>query len=245
MYTSHSDISDEQLNNVRSKFAAFIAAKLPIEKVGMTKAEFIAALPDNFTTSKVNATRKLGNGLIPAFRIGSSVRWSHGIALSNTGDISVEDTFFSRPSNGDKKAFIVAFVGEKDYAEQPAIIGSTSEIIQWADHMEIRTISDLNALKSHSSEQSDFALHSEFRQDMKISDITNMVLKRGTIRLICIAGPTSSGKTTFATKLSMCLRNHGLKAIPLTVDHYYLPLDRQPKYQVCYNCTTDRPIHVC
>lgn len=62
-------------------------------------------------------------------------------------------------------------------------------------------------------------------------DITQVVA-RGTVRLICIAGPTSSGKTTFATKLSIFLRNQGLRAIPLTVDHYYLPLDRQPKYQV-------------
>ncbi len=55
------------------------------------------------------------------------------------------------------------------------------------------------------------------------------MVTRGTVRLICIAGPTSSGKTTFATKLSMFLRNHGLRAHALTVDHYYLPLNRQPK----------------
>jgi len=51
------------------------------------------------------------------------------------------------------------------------------------------------------------------------------------VKIICIAGPTSSGKTTFANKLCMYLRGKGLEAIPLTVDHYYLPLDRQPKYQ--------------
>ena len=63
-------------------------------------------------------------------------------------------------------------------------------------------------------------------------DGNQQVVKKGSVRLICIAGPTSSGKTTFATKLSIALRNQGFHAVPLTVDHYYLPLDRQPKYQV-------------
>merc|ERR1719183_336792 len=51
------------------------------------------------------------------------------------------------------------------------------------------------------------------------------------VKLICIAGPTSSGKTTFSNKLCMYLQGQGFDARPLTVDHYYLPLDRQPRYQ--------------
>jgi len=51
------------------------------------------------------------------------------------------------------------------------------------------------------------------------------------VKVICIAGPTSSGKTTFANKLCMYLQNKGFLAKPLTVDHYYLPLNRQPRYQ--------------
>jgi len=81
----------------------------------------------------------------------------------------------------------------------------------------------------------DYVLHCEFRQEAKLAAIATKVSERkesGTpVKVICIAGPTSSGKTTFATKLCMYLQNAGFVAKPLTVDHYYLPLDRQPKYQ--------------
>ncbi|KAH8062075.1 calcium dependent phosphoinositide phospholipase C [Aureococcus anophagefferens] len=71
----------------------------------------------------------------------------------------------------------------------------------------------------------------EFRQEAKIHDLARAVAARRGVGLICIAGPTSSGKTAFAAKLGMYLRNEGVDTVGLTVDHYYLPLDRQPKYQ--------------
>lgn len=78
-------------------------------------------------------------------------------------------------------------------------------------------------------------LNCEFRQEAKLALIAQRVMDRQTggkpLRLICIAGPTSSGKTTFSNKLCMYLNGQGFDAKPLTVDHYYLPLDRQPKYQ--------------
>merc|ERR1719221_1843635 len=70
---------------------------------------------------------------------------------------------------------------------------------------------------------------------MKLAEIGSKIKEREAqgkaVKIICIAGPTSSGKTTFANKLCMYLQNAGYVAKPLTVDHYYLPLDRQPKYQ--------------
>ncbi|KAH8059901.1 calcium dependent phosphoinositide phospholipase C [Aureococcus anophagefferens] len=77
----------------------------------------------------------------------------------------------------------------------------------------------------------DYALQAEFRQEAKIHDLARAVAARRGVGLICIAGPTSSGKTAFAAKLGMYLRNEGVDTVGLTVDHYYLPLDRQPKYQ--------------
>jgi len=71
--------------------------------------------------------------------------------------------------------------------------------------------------------------------EAKISEIASKIQERERagrpVKVVCIAGPTSSGKTTFANKLCMYLQNVGFLARSLTVDHYYLPLNRQPKYQ--------------
>lgn len=247
LYSCRGDVSDEQLDKIRTAIRAVVAENIPVTPVNLSAEEFEAAVPETFTLSKRGARRVAAGQPVPAFRIGESVRWAFGEALASTGELDEKELFVTRPSaKFGRSSFVVAFVPEERYREEPALVGSTSDIIRWADGMDCNSLADLNDIEAHSSAQSDFALHSEFRQDMKVSDITNMVLERGTVRLICIAGPTSSGKTTFATKLSMCLRNHGLRAFPLTVDHYYLPLDRQPKYQVrrrwvsmCgHHCTT-------
>lgn len=106
---------------------------------------------------------------------------------------------------------------------------SIREVRQWGDTVGVTSIADLDGLEVVGRGRKDFALQSEFRQDMKIAEIVSKIAAAKTdVKLICIAGPTSSGKTTFATKLSMYLNNIGRPAIPLTVDHYYLPLAEQP-----------------
>lgn len=78
----------------------------------------------------------------------------------------------------------------------------------------------------------------EARLESKLGELARAIAGRHaqhTLRVVCIAGPTASGKTTFSHKLALALRAEGISATPLTVDHYYLPLDRQPKYQARQN----------
>merc|ERR1712151_1004714 len=97
------------------------------------------------------------------------------------------------------------------------------------------SVGAVNSLQHVGRARKDYILNCEFRQEGKLATIASMVNDRKAagkpVKVICIAGPTSSGKTTFATKLCMYLGNAGYLAKSLTVDHYYLPLDRQPKYQ--------------
>jgi len=126
-----------------------------------------------------------------------------------------------------------------DYEPQPALVGSVEAKSQWGVHNGITCVGDLNALEANNRDRKNFILSSEFMQEAGIVDIVRTMCDRkdpdgflpSGVRVVCIAGPTSSGKTTFATKLCHQLRNKGMPAHPLTVDHYYLPLNRQPRYQ--------------
>jgi len=121
----------------------------------------------------------------------------------------------------------------------PTLLTSAMDHKRWGSALDVRGVGALNGLKGDGRELTDFILHAEFRQEAIISNLAAQVDTRSReaatdsqrVGVICIAGPTSSGKTTFATKLSMYLRNLGYATRALTVDHYYLPLDRQPKYQ--------------
>jgi len=130
---------------------------------------------------------------------------------------------------------IIASFAEGDYVPQPALRNSLLDAAVFGKACGVTSVGELNALQQVGRDRKDFALSCEFRQEGKLAEIALTIASRAKegkpVKLICIAGPTSSGKTTFANKLCMHLKGKGLEGIPLTVDHYYLPLDRQPKYQ--------------
>lgn len=128
----------------------------------------------------------------------------------------------------------------EDFTPSQTLMTSFADHKAWDKMMGTECVGQLNELKAVGRELADFVLHSEFRQEGKLAGIAQAICERNSgaksalhkVGVICIAGPTSSGKTTFATKLSMYLANAGFHAVPLSVDHYYLPLDQQPKYKV-------------
>eukprot|EP00747_Dinoflagellata_sp_TGD_P161774 gnl/TRDRNA2_/TRDRNA2_178661_c0_seq1.p1 gnl/TRDRNA2_/TRDRNA2_178661_c0~~gnl/TRDRNA2_/TRDRNA2_178661_c0_seq1.p1 ORF type:complete len:512 (+),score=98.24 gnl/TRDRNA2_/TRDRNA2_178661_c0_seq1:72-1607(+) len=130
--------------------------------------------------------------------------------------------------------FVASYAAE-EYVPQPAILAAVREHVAFGASHGVNCVADLNKLQAVGRGRKDFVLHCEFRQESKLAEIAREVVVRKqqgkAVKVICIAGPTSSGKTTFSHKLCMYLENRGMVAKPLTVDHYYLPLDRQPKYQ--------------
>jgi uridine kinase len=121
-----------------------------------------------------------------------------------------------------------------------SLVKATKDLSAWDKVLGVDGLGDLNQLATSGRELHDFILHAEFRQEATIASLASSIAARVNdgstngaprVGVVCIAGPTSSGKTTFATKLTMYLRNLGLTGVALTADHYYLPLDRQPKYQ--------------
>jgi uridine kinase len=141
-----------------------------------------------------------------------------------------------------KEGLLVVFkpAADGNFTPSPTLLQSFSDHRQWGRTHGAHSLGKLNALKGVGREVVDFNLHAEFRQEAKLAAIAEAIRTRNEaaaspehmVGVICMAGPTSSGKTTFATKLAMYLSNYGYHAVALSVDHYYLPLDRQPQFLV-------------
>ena len=135
-------------------------------------------------------------------------------------------------------SFLVVYSSDPAYVQSPTLSRAMAEHRRWGGLLGVQSVGALNELQVVGRELTDFALHAEFRQEATLAALASAVHARcapsvegSRVGVVCIAGPTSSGKTTFATKLAMYLRNLGHVSKPLTVDHYYLPLDRQPRYK--------------
>lgn len=104
----------------------------------------------------------------------------------------------------------------------------------WAQKLEITSVGDLNRMICKGSIE-DMILVQEAHQEKEIAKIAEKIQERGNVKFVMIAGPSSSGKTTFSHRLSIQLRTLGLKPHPIAVDDYFVnredtPLDENGNY---------------
>ncbi len=103
-----------------------------------------------------------------------------------------------------------------------------NESTKWGDMLGIETVADLNDEVTKGNIQ-ETILVQEALQEKKIAEIAEMIQERENVKFILIAGPSSSGKTTFSHRLSIQLRAHGIKPHPIAVDNYFVEREKTPK----------------
>lgn len=103
-----------------------------------------------------------------------------------------------------------------------------SETQRWLENLHLSNVQDVNAIISARSSQ-DLIYLAEALHEKNISSIADRIFEQRTkVRVILISGPTSSGKTTFAQRLSTQLRVNGLRPVALSLDNYFLPREETP-----------------
>lgn len=102
------------------------------------------------------------------------------------------------------------------------------EAEQWGEKVNITTVGDLN---DHicAGNISDMILVQEAEQERKIGEIAKEIVSRGNVKFIMIAGPSSSGKTSFSHRLSIQLRTQGMTPHPIGLDDYFVDRERTPR----------------
>lgn len=101
------------------------------------------------------------------------------------------------------------------------------ESTKWAEMLEVPTIGHVND-KITNGTINDIVLIQEALQEKHIADIAEEISKRDGVKFVMIAGPSSSGKTSFSHRLAIQLRAHGLKPHPIPVDNYFVNRENNP-----------------
>ena len=102
------------------------------------------------------------------------------------------------------------------------------ESTQWGDMQGIETVGALND-KITGGDATELVLVQEALQEKRIAEIAGQIASRPDVKFILIAGPSSSGKTTFSHRLSIQLRANGLVPHPIAVDNYFVERDETPR----------------
>ena len=114
-----------------------------------------------------------------------------------------------------------------EFRPQEKIFHVQRESQEWGNKLEISTVGDLNDKITKGGIQ-DILLIQEALQESKISEIASKIASAGNKKFVMIAGPSSSGKTTFSHRLSIQLAAHGMKPHPIAVDNYFVNREFTP-----------------
>ncbi len=203
-----------------------VATNLPIRVEMMPREKAIQVLHAAGSHSSANLLSGLTLSEVPVTSCGDFREYYTGPVLNNTGLTPHFRLHFYLPG-------LVLQVPEDNtgsippYIEQPKLFSVYREAERWAGILGVEGAANMNET-ARAGEADDLIRVSEALQEKKIAAIADMVVTNPDIRIITIAGPSSSGKTTFAQRLKIQLRVNGLRPVTISLDDYFLSRNETP-----------------
>ena len=221
-------VVEEDVNILRRRMQEIIDAKMPIRRYMVPTEDAIALFQEKGDVEKVKLLKTSGSIYTTYYKIGEYVDFYYGTLLTNTSGLYLfglekyyDGMLLRIPSlkNPDK-------LGEM--TRQDKMFDIFKEHHRWQDILGIRTVGDFNQA-IEAGHATDIINISEALQEKKIANIAEDIANRQGVKLVLLAGPSSSGKTTSCKRLSIQLAVNGLKPLQISLDDYFVDRDRTPK----------------
>lgn len=219
--------TEEMIENVRKRMQEIIDANLKIEKRELLREKAIEFLrKENTTIGKAQLEDKEKDEMSLYFCEGY-YNYFFGVMPISTGFIKLFDIM--KYNNG----FLIRYPSKKEpnkimpYEETKKLLRTLEEYDDIYKALGVCNIDQINKIVREGKAK-ELILISEALHEKKISQIANQVAKNKEKRIILIAGPSSSGKTTFAKRLGIQLRLNGIKPKTISVDNYFVEREETP-----------------
>ena len=222
------EITEEMIVKIKNRMQEIIAEDLPIKKVVMTKEE-AEKFYEEQPTLKGKLQTDVNKERISLYFCGEYYNYFYGIMPISTGAIKLVDIEKFR------KGYIIKYPSVENPNELPSgAQKSLKQISAMDEYEEIYSIMKMNTVyrlnkKLREGKEKELILLSEAIHEKKIAEIAQKIKDRKDVRMVLIAGPSSSGKTTFANKLGTALRVQGIKPVTLSTDNYFVERENNPK----------------
>ena len=221
-------VTDADVAAIRKRMQEIVAAAIPIHRHQTTTEDAIRMFREMGTVSKVKLLEGLGSLYTTYYEIDGYVDYYYGSMLTNTEQLTlfgVEPYFggilLRVPSPQDPSR-----LGE--LVRQDKMFDIFMEHHHWQNILGISTIGDLNKAVEEGKSNGLIQL-SEALQEKKIAQIADEIAKRKNVKMVLIAGPSSSGKTTTCKRLSVQLAGNGIHTIGISLDDYFVNRDQTPR----------------
>ena len=221
-------LTEQEVNNIKQEMQKLIDKNYPIKRIKVKREGAIKIFQNYGMTDKVKLLQQTGFKVVTLYELDGRYDYFYGPMWESTGVIKNFDVKFY---NG---GFILGYPTDENlmvvnkFVEQRKLTNIFRETEKWLNILGIGEVGSLNE-KISNGELIDLIMISEALHEKKIAQISDMINEKKEIKAVFVAGPSSSGKTTFANRLAIQLKVNGLNPIPISLDNYFVNREDTPK----------------
>ena len=227
-------LDEEDINKIKNRIKEIVNKNIPINKVKVKREKAIDIFKSYGMDDKVLLLEQVNFESVSLYELDGRYDYFYGYMAQSTGVIKAFDVMYYDPG------FILRYPLEEDintlvkFKEQKKLASIFMETERWLNILGVGEVGSLNE-KIINGDLASLIMTSEALHEKKIAEIADKIFNRRDTRIVLIAGPSSSGKTTFANRLAIQLRVNGLIPIPISLDDYFVnredtPIDEDGEY---------------
>lgn len=231
-------LSDELIKQIEEKMYEYVERDILFNKTVMSTDDAIALFDRYRMYDKEKLFRFRRSSVVNVYELDGFYDYYYGAMPPSTGVLK----YFSLEKYGSGIVLVVPVKEKPDeikpFVPSPKFYSVIKESDEWGKSLNVGTVGDLNEAISQGRINDIIMIH-EALHEKRIGDIAADIVKRNNVKFVMIAGPSSSGKTTFSHRLSIQLSTMGYNPHPIPVDDYFLnrvntPLNEDGSYN--YEC---------
>lgn len=232
------EVTEELLKRVEKRMRKYVNDNVEFEKKSMGVDKAIRLFAERKMYDKSNLLKYRRSSKVNVYRLGKVMDYFYGPMPYCTGVLKL----FRLEPFDDGFVFIVPATSKPnilpDFVPSMKLHHTLKQTSEWGQRLEAENVGQLNDIIVNGGMR-ELMLVQEALHEKRIGDIAEQIASSGKTKVVTIAGPSSSGKTTFSYRLSAQLKTLGLKPHPIAMDDYFVnrvdtPKDKDGKYN--YEC---------
>jgi uridine kinase len=221
-------ITESDIFAIKNEMRQLVELNVPFKKVGLPSPEAVEICRQQNLFIKARLLEQQGDLFSYVYFLGILVNYFYGYMVPSTGYLNVFDLVPYYDGLLLRVPDPAKFSQVQPFGKLDKLFGVFQEHMDWVDILEVGNLASLNE-RTLNNEGGEIIKISEALHEKKVAEIANAIYaKKDKVKVVLIAGPSASGKTTFSKRLAVQLAVNGMKPVMISLDDYFVDREKTP-----------------